>query len=104
MIGLIDSNAKRFAEQDFFEMKRKTEITFEVEETIVWRQAAQKFEAFCPYCQALVEMAAPRLAATLIGRTEREIFRLIETEDIHFIETDRLLVCLISLNKKLKEQ
>jgi hypothetical protein len=85
-------------------MKRKTEITFEVEETIVWRQEAQWFEAFCPYCQALVKMAAPRLAAALNGRTEREIFRLIETKDIHFIETGRLLVCLVSLNNKLKEQ
>jgi hypothetical protein len=29
--------------------------------------------------------------------TEREIYRRIEANDAHFIETDRLLVCLNSL-------
>lgn len=103
-IGLVDFNAKRFVRQDFFEMKRKTEITFEVEETTVWRQGEKKFTAYCPQCQALVEMAAPQFAAMTVGVTEREIFRLIETEEIHFVETGKISVCLISLTNKLKEK
>jgi hypothetical protein len=78
-------------------MKQKTEITFEVEETIVLHQSGQVFEAFCPFCNAPVKMAAPNTIAFLSGVSEREIFRLIEKGKIHFFETDRIFICLNSL-------
>lgn len=78
-------------------MKQKTEITFEVEETIVLRQGINKLEAFCPQCPALVEMASPHAAAFVSGLSEREIFRLIENGRIHFVEAERVLVCPNSL-------
>ena len=77
-------------------MKRKAEITFEVEETIVVRQTEQIVTAFCPRCQTLVEMMTPQ-AAALYGFTEREIFRLIENGLIHFMEAERIFVCRNSL-------
>lgn len=79
-------------------MKQKTEITFEVEETIILRQSETRLEAFCPLCQALVEMLTPQLAAAVSKTTIREIFRLIESGRLHFMETDEIRVCLNSLN------
>lgn len=42
-------------------------------------------------------MTTPQVAAILTQFTEREIFRLIETGKVHFVETDKVLVCLKSL-------
>ncbi|MDQ3749982.1 MAG: hypothetical protein M3367_13380 [Acidobacteriota bacterium] len=97
--GITSGDAYAPIKSYFFEMKQKTEITFEVEETTVLRQEVRKFEAFCPQCQTLVEMFAPQIAAALSGLSEREIFRLIENERVHFVETDRVFVCRNSLMK-----
>jgi hypothetical protein len=78
-------------------MKQKGEITFEIEETIILRQGERKVKSFCPHCAALVEMASPYLTAMISNLSEREIFRLIERGRIHFIETNRVLICLDSL-------
>lgn len=78
-------------------MKRHAEITFEIEETIILRHGERKEKNFCPICAATVEMASPYLAAAVLGLGEREIFRLIEQSAIHFIESDRVLICLESL-------
>ena len=74
-------------------MKQKMEITFEVEETIILRQVAETLRAFCPQCQALVEMVTPRTAAALAGVSEREVFRLMENQGVHFVEAERVFVC-----------
>lgn len=42
-------------------------------------------------------MATPQVAAIFSGIIEREIYRLDKADKIHFIETERLLVCLRSL-------
>lgn len=73
-------------------MKQKAEITLEVEETIVLRQD-HILEAFCPQCEALVEMITPRIAVALSDFSEREIFRLIEAGAIHFIEAEWVFIC-----------
>ena len=73
-------------------MKRKTEITFEVEELIAIK-ARRGFRGFCRECDAFVEMVPPEAAAVLTGLGEREIFRLIETGEIHFVEAERVFVC-----------
>jgi len=49
-------------------------------------------------------MTAPQVAAILTRTTEREIYRLVETGKVHFVETDRVLVCLKSLTETLSEQ
>jgi hypothetical protein len=78
-------------------MKRKAEITFEVEETIIVRQRAKLVTAFCPQCASHVEMAAPQTIAAWSELTEREIFRLVEAGEVHFVEVERILICLKSL-------
>jgi len=78
-------------------MKRKAEITFEIEETVILRQAERISNRFCPQCGALVEMASPQTIADFSSLSEREIFRLVEAGKIHFIEAERVLVCLDSI-------
>lgn len=78
-------------------MTRKTEIEFEINETIAYSRRGERVEAFCPHCERLVEMATPQIAAIITQSTERELFRQIESGEVHFIETDRVLVCLDSL-------
>ncbi|MGI8788498.1 MAG: hypothetical protein ACR2HG_12135 [Pyrinomonadaceae bacterium] len=80
-------------------MKQKTEIEIEFSETIAYSNRQEKFEAFCPQCKLLVEMTTPQVAAILTQSNEREIYRLVETGKVHFIETDRVLVCLNSLTE-----
>lgn len=78
------------------EMKKKAEIIIEIDEEAGDRAPA-RFEAFCPECRRLVALAAPAAAAVARGISERRIFRLLERGSIHFVETDRVLVCLDSL-------
>jgi hypothetical protein len=73
-------------------MKRVTEITLETEE-LTTVKARRGFKGFCGACNAFVEMLPTDAAAVLTGLGEREIFRLIETGDIHFVEAERVFVC-----------
>jgi hypothetical protein len=78
-------------------MKKKAEIIIEINEEILPQQTPAKFEAFCPECRRLVEMTSATIAALARGMSERQIFRLIEAKKIHFVEADRVLVCLDSM-------
>lgn len=84
-------------------MNTKTEIEIEFSETIVYSRPGDRFEAFCTSCETLVEMAAPQVAAIIAHLTEREIYRLVETNNVHFVETDRVVICLRSLTERLSE-
>jgi len=75
-------------------MKRRTEITFEVEETVVSKRGGKFFREYCPRCESVTEMASPEVLASLTGSSEREIFRLVEAQKIHFIEADRIFGCV----------
>jgi hypothetical protein len=77
-------------------MNQKTEIEIELNETVAYSRPNERFESFCPECQALVEMAAVPVVTVLTQSTEREIYRLVETGKVHFVETDRVLICLKS--------
>src|SRR5687768_2881291 len=74
-------------------MKQKVEITFEVEKTIVRRQAEKVLTGFCPQCRASVEIITPPIAVALTGLSGREIFRLIENGRLPFVEAGRVFVC-----------
>ncbi len=84
-------------------MKQKTEIEFELSETVAYTKREDKFEAYCTQCKSSVEMAAPQIAAIQTRSTEREIYRLVETDKVHFVETDRVSICLKSLTETLSE-
>lgn len=72
-------------------------IVVEIDERIAVTNKEQQFEAYCSDCKTMTEMASPKTAGVLAGISEREVFRLIEGKAIHFIENDRVLVCLASL-------
>ena len=78
-------------------MTRKTEIEFELNETIAYTRSDERLGVFCPSCQMIVEMAVPHVAAILADLSEREVYRRIVTNEVHFIEGGRLLVCIGSL-------
>ena len=82
-------------------MKQKIETEFT--ETVAYSGRDERFETFCPECGSLVEMSTPQVAAISARLTEREIYRFIETGKVHFVETDRLLLCLKSLTEVLSE-
>lgn len=69
----------------------------EIDERIAVTNTQQHFEAYCSGCKTMTNMATPKTAGVLAGISEREVFRLIEGKEIHFIENDRVLVCLESL-------
>ena len=85
---------------------QKTEIEIELSETIAYSRPTERFQSFCQMCNSMVEMASTQIAAIVTRSSEREIYRLIETGDVHFVETDRVLVCLSSITElqRLAEQ
>lgn len=74
-------------------MAEKTEITFEVEETVILKQGGKIVTAYCPLCRIDTDLVSPDVLALVTDATEREIFRLIEAGAIHFEEAGRLVVC-----------
>lgn len=72
-------------------------IVVEIDERIAVTNTEQQFEAYCSDCKTMTDMATPKTAGVLTGISEREVFRLIEGKEIHFIENDRVLVCVASL-------
>jgi hypothetical protein len=74
-------------------MVKKTEFTFELEETYTLKQGGRIPSEFCPKCCQITEMASPEVIALATGTSEREIFRLIESGKIHYMEDDRVYAC-----------
>jgi hypothetical protein len=77
--------------------KKSDGIVVEIDERIAVTNTEQQFEAYCSECKKMTEMATPKTAGVLTAISEREIFRLIEGREIHFIENAQVLVCLGSL-------
>ena len=75
---------------------RNDGIVVEIDERIAVTNTEQ-FEAYCSECKKMAEMATPKTAGVLTAISEREIFRLIEGKEIHFIENAQVLVCIESL-------
>jgi hypothetical protein len=98
----VNCNAELQGKQEK-QMQRKTEIEIELSETVAYSKRRERFEAFCPQCQSLVEMSTPQVAVILTHSTEREIYRLVEKSKVHFVETDRVLICLKFLIETLLE-
>lgn len=83
--------------------KQKTEIEIELSETVAYTRRNERFETFCPQCRSLVEMSTPQVAAILTQSTEREVYRLVETGRVHFVEAGGVLICLKSFTQTLLE-
>ena len=84
--------------------RQKTVITVETfQRTTVHIRRKSKL-AWCDRCAAEAVMLAPDEAAALLQSTAREIFRLPEAGEIHFLETESgaLLVCRNSCQTHLR--
>jgi hypothetical protein len=85
-------------------MKRRTEITIETERILVISRRNTSALAWCSDCGSRGQMITPEAAAKMVGLSTRAVYRLIETKDLHFIETsdNRLWICLNSLNQLIE--
>ena len=97
-----DSIANSVHGQHYF-MKQKAAVTFEKEETLVIRQSAYLKTDFCPTCNEVVDMLAPEVLAQIAKSTEREIFRLIESGVLPFVERKRIYACLQCYRRVVEE-
>jgi hypothetical protein len=72
---------------------RKTSILIKTERKFVVRQLQSDAQIYCEKCAE--QMIPAQASADLFGISSREIYRLIETEQIHFIETEanEIYVC-----------
>jgi hypothetical protein len=81
-------------------LKRTVRITVTHERIVSLRGGGDELAAaWCPRCAATVTMLTPHQAASVAGVGTRDIFRWLESDRLHFIETTSLspLVCLESL-------
>jgi hypothetical protein len=83
--------------------KKHEGIVVEIDERIAVTKTEQQFEAYCSDCKKMAEMATPKTAGVLTEISEREIFRMIEGKEIHFIENARILVCIESLRNLMAD-
>ena len=81
-------------------MTQRPDITLEFEETVVLKQGGKLVREFCPQCSETVDMLSPDVLSLVSGISEREIFRLVETGTIYFVEAGRIVACLSCLHRK----
>ena len=78
------------------------ELFFEQHE--IWRvKHADDIESIpCPYCTEESPMIAAEKLASASGESPRNIYKLIDAGDVHFVETANMhvLVCLASFSKR----
>ena len=80
-------------------MKRKIRQTFVIETeqiSILFDRTKQDF-MFCEKCKAESVMLPPEKITEITNFPIREIYRLIESEKVHFAEKEKVFVCLESL-------
>jgi len=83
--------------------RKRTEITIEVDEvTQVTVPNNRLISVWCTACGAETTMVTPGQAARIKGVTVRRINRWVESDLVHFVETEDgfLLVCVNSLSQK----
>lgn len=66
--------------------------------SILVDRTSQDF-AVCQKCEVESLMFPPERIAELTNISTREIYRLIESGKVHFIEKERILVCVESLRE-----
>jgi hypothetical protein len=85
-------------------MKRRTEITIETERLLIIHRRKPPARAWCPSCDVEVQMITADEAAQLSFISSRLIYRLVEADELHYVETpeNRLLICMDSLKQLLE--
>jgi len=83
-------------------MRKKATITVETERLLVVSRSTRSLERWCRDCNSQVRMVAVAEAALIAGASERTVFLLAESAEIHFIETEegKAMFCVASLLKQ----
>lgn len=84
-------------------MSEKLIVRKETHELKVLTRPQVKEKRFCPLCRREVRWLVPEEAMLLAKKSLREIFRLVEAGEFHFIESEEgfLLVCAESLAARM---
>ena len=79
--------------------RKRTIISVERNYLTVVRPPGASIELWCDECSATVAMVTPEHAASLGGQSPRQIYRMVESGELHFTEVDAggVLVCVNSL-------
>ena len=89
-------------------MKRETprkkirrKILTETKQILLVLDSERAEHLYCSVCGEKTEMISPLAAARLFGVSTREIYRSIESGDLHYLEFEdrRIFVCLKSLRR-----
>ena len=85
--------------------KRRTDVTFELEQIMVIRRRSGSVSGWCVCCEVEVVMLTPDEAATVTTATTRTLYRLVDAGMVHFTETHSglILLCLPSLLRAINE-
>jgi hypothetical protein len=80
-------------------VKRKTEVVVQTHQVTTVHLMRRSIRAWCGPCNAEVLMLTPDEAASLAQSTARDIYRRVEADELHSIETDEgnVRVCVNSL-------
>ena len=84
------------------EIIRKTNVLIKTARKFVVHQSETIERIWCGQCDG--HMVRAQMSADLFGVSSREIYRLIEREEIHFVETqaNEIYVCPISIKNILE--
>ncbi|MGB7922652.1 MAG: hypothetical protein WCF57_05350 [Pyrinomonadaceae bacterium] len=84
---------------------KKRIITVEIDRVVLVSQRKSSPIAWCAACAAEVRMVSADEAAAVAHASSRAIYRWIEDDTLHFIETPegRLFICLNSITRKTIE-
>jgi hypothetical protein len=72
--------------------RKVREITVETEELLIIRRNRAASTEWCEACSEAVEMLRPERAAAICGVSTRTIYRRVESQSVHYIETPDGLV------------
>jgi hypothetical protein len=104
--GFTHLTAKQEGKTFMNPRKEKTVITIESYRRTRVHSGHLALTAWCEKCSANSLMILPNEAAALLQITAREIFRRVEADELHFLETESeaLLICVSSLLTKNQEE
>ena len=74
--------------------KRRTEIAFELEQTIIVKRRSGSASGWCNDCELEVVMITPDEAASITSMTTRALYRSVDAGIIHFTEMEGGLIRL----------
>lgn len=73
---------------------RRTEIQIETHAVKIVRLRTKQVLALCGHCAEIVTALTPKQTAEVLEMTQDEVFRLLESERVHLVNSERSLVLI----------